>query len=173
MLTAEFYKIFYQNETLFVRQEGDGQPVTQPADTLAATVQPTAEALPPALAYPYQILVLVDNPGKENLDASEGVLLYKILKSVGYDSEDTDILNVGYLREEELQRVLLTKKAHYVISFGVPMKKLGLDLLLTPYAPVKKDGICFVLADPLSVVEADVNIKKRLWNALKVMFPVV
>lgn len=174
MVNAEFYKILYQNETLFSsREEEVNTQSVEPAIEIPAVKQETPVIQPEVISKSCKILVLVDNPKKEELDASEGVFLYKVLKSVGYDSEDTDILNVGYVQGQELQEALLTRKAHYVISFGVPYRKISLDLLLSPYEPTTIDGICFLLVDPLSVVEADVNIKKRLWGALKVMFAVV
>lgn len=176
MLNTAFYKIFYQNETLYTSSGDEHVPIPKEGNNVGEV--PTSAEMQVSdagavVAYPYKILVLVDNPQSKDLDASEGVLLYKILKSVGYDSDDTDILNVGWVRGEELQNELLVRKAHYIISFGVPLKKLFIDLLLNPYEPTRKGNIGFLLADPLSVVEADVNIKKRLWGALKVMFPVV
>lgn len=177
MLNSAFYKILYQNEMLFAYAD-DARSLTGPSESEAIEhaapifntgMEVAAEVAP----YPYKILVLVDNPRQKDLDASEGVLLYKILKAVGYDSEDTDILNVGWLESQALQNELQNRTAHYLISFGVPLNKLFMDLLLNPYEPTVVDKIKFLLADPLSVVDADVDVKKRLWAALKLMFPVV
>jgi len=175
MLNSAFYKIFFQNETLFAHAD-DARSLTSPSasedvEQAAPVLNTGIEAAAEVTPYPYKILVLVDNPRQKDLDASEGVLLYKILKAVGYDSEDTDILNVGWLEGQALQNELQSRAAHYLISFGVPLKKLFMDLLLNPYEPTAIGKINFLLADPLSVVEADVDVKKRLWAALKVMFP--
>jgi phosphoribosyl-AMP cyclohydrolase len=173
MSQTEFYKLFYSNETLYsvaeetIIRESQALPTLVEESVIGEVVKQEEEES----AYPYKIVVLVDNPHQEELDASEGVLLYKILKAVGYDSEDTDIVNVGYLSQEALQEVMRKKTAHYVISFGVPFRKVLLDLLVPPYEPMNVQGVSFLLADPLSVVEADVSIKKRLWGVLRAMFP--
>lgn len=172
-LSAEFYKLFYENDLLYTAKEE--QPLVQvikPKSALDEKDEESIPSLPTNAPYPYKIVVLVDQPKQPELLPSEGVLLYKILKAVGYDSEDTDIVNVGFLSKEAVEQVMQGKTAHYVISFGVPFRKVMIDLMVPPYEAVQSHGVSFLLADPLSVVEADVAIKKRLWNALRTMFPV-
>ena len=55
-------------------------------------------------------------------------------------------------------------------TFGVPLIKLQLDMLLIPYTPKLVEGIWFLLTDPLVVIEADRDLKRKLWQALQKMF---
>ena len=56
------------------------------------------------------------------------------------------------------------------ISFGVGLGKLNWDVLLNIYQIKKVAAIDYLLSDELRIVEADLNLKRRLWVALKQMF---
>ncbi|WP_051349934.1 hypothetical protein [Dyadobacter alkalitolerans] len=131
-----------------------------------------APALPhaefPALLH--SILILMDAPKQKEMAASEALFLDNILKAVGHSMEKADILNYSFLKGPDARRVLSEKKTNFFISFGVPLIKLHLDLLLMPYTPKLVDGVWFLLTDPLHVIEADRNLKKKLWQALQKMF---
>lgn len=101
---------------------------------------------------------------------SEALFLDNILKAVGHSLETSDVLNFSFMPGQDAQTVLSGKKTNFFISFGVPLIKLNLDLLLVPYTPKSIEGIWFLLVDPLAVIEADRNLKKKLWQALQKMF---
>ncbi len=107
-----------------------------------------------------------------NLLPSDALLLENILKATGHSITETDILNFSTLSSSDARAVLATKSTNYFITFGVPLIKLQLDLLLPPYTPKYVEGIWFLLADPLSVIDANKELKKRLWLALQQMFKV-
>ncbi len=135
----------------------------------------TPEIVRPAIQFPvlqHSILVLMDEKKQADLLPSDALLLENILKATGHSITETDILNLSTLPSSDARAVLATKSTNYFITFGVPLIKLQLDLLLPPYTPKYIEGIWFLLADPLSVIDADKALKKRLWQALKKMFEV-
>lgn len=142
----------------------------------APAVQPPAPDISQAAvqfpALQHSILVLVDEQKQNDLSPSDALLLENILKATGHSITETDILNFSTLSSSDARAVLVTKSTNYFITFGVPLIKLQLDLLLPPYTPKYIEGIWFLLADPLSVIDADKTLKKRLWLALQKMFEV-
>lgn len=127
----------------------------------------------PVVAFPalkHKVLVLTDEPKQQEMLMSEALFLDNILKAVGHSLETSDILNFSFMPGQDARAVLSGKKTNFFISFGVPLIKLSLDLLLVPYTPKNVGGIWFLLADPLVVIEADRNLKKKLWQALQKMF---
>lgn len=128
-----------------------------------------------AVAFPalkHKVLVLVDEPTQPDLLPSEYILLSNILKAVGHSIDEADIVNLSYVPATDARSVFADKLTNHFITFGVPLIKLQLDLLLPPYTPRQVEGIWFLLADPLVVIEADRNLKKQLWLALQKMFAV-
>lgn len=192
--SAAFYQTFYQNDTLFQRNdhtekvsaaiEKPAAPIAQPQVTKTPVTQsipataPTEVAKPKPVPQPQQlfpplnhkILILTDDGKNKELAGPEALLLDNILKAVGHASEKTDILNFSFLPGADARQVLSEKRINHFITFGVPLIKLHLDLLLVPYAPKQVEGIWFLLADPLVVIESDKALKKKLWIALQKMF---
>lgn len=152
--------------------------VSQPAlpQTPAVTSPPVnAPAPAPAAAFPalkHKVLVLTDEPKQQEMLMSEALFLDNILKAVGHSLETSDVLNFSFMPGQDARTVLAGKKTNFFISFGVPLIKLNLDLLLVPYTPKNLQGIWFLLVDPLVVIEADRNLKKKLWQALQKMFEI-
>lgn len=197
MSSAALFQILYQNETLFQLQEDmivhveekEAVPETIPAKIEAPVPAPVREIIPqpvvkvniepakpvtPVVQFPalnHKVLILIDEPKQKGMLVSEALFLDNILKAVGQSSENSDILNFSFLAGPDARNVLAEKRINYFITFGVPLIKLRLDLLLPPYTPKQVEGIWFLLTDPLTVIEADVVLKKKLWTALKQMFP--
>ncbi|MBO9616605.1 MAG: hypothetical protein J7619_28220 [Dyadobacter sp.] len=152
-------------------------PTNAPAlpQTPAVTAPPPVNvpAPAPATAFPalkHKVLVLTDEPKQREMLMSEALFLDNILKAVGHSLETSDVVNFSFMPGQDARTVLSGKKTNFFISFGVPLIKLHLDLLLVPYTPKNLEGIWFLLVDPLVVIEADRNLKKKLWQALQKMF---
>ncbi|PSL25572.1 hypothetical protein [Dyadobacter jiangsuensis] len=150
-------------------------PITAPAlpQTPAITPPPAVNAAIPAAAFPalkHKVLVLTDEPKQKDMLMSEALFLDNILKAVGHSLETSDVVNFSFMPGQDARTVLSGKKTNFFISFGVPLIKLHLDLLLVPYTPKNLEGIWFLLVDPLVVIESDRNLKKKLWQALQKMF---
>jgi hypothetical protein len=193
MSNAALFQILYQNETLFHLKDSSASILTEHVEKLIekapiepAVVKPVATPvvqkpiLPTTPAVPvitsefpplqHKILILIDEPKQESMLPSEAAFLNNILKAVGHSTDHSDVLNFSFLPGTDARKVFKDKKTNFFITFGVPLIKLNLDLLLAPYMPKNIDGVWFLLADPLVVIEADRNLKKKLWQALQKMF---
>nr|WP_295930818.1 hypothetical protein [uncultured Dyadobacter sp.] len=198
--SVALFRILYQNETLFQLEDRAPVEIAvappaireEPPVPVASSVQAPASALPstPAIRIPasapvaapappvtppfpalkHKVLVLIDEPKQQEMIMSEALFLDNILKAVGHSIETSDTLNFSFLPGQDARTVLSGRKTNFFISFGVPLIKLHLDLLLAPYTPKAIEGIWFLLVDPLVVIEADRNLKKKLWQALQQMF---
>ena len=185
-----FYQILYQNDTLFRVKEAvaanqtSALPPIQKEQVLKDFIEPVpalevsesrpiVKQIPVVQPFPtpeHQVLILTDNPLTDTLMGSERELLSKILKAVQQDLDHTDVYNFSFLPGYDANHVLSNKRTNYFITFGIPLLKLKLDVLLVPYMPKQVDGIWFLHADPLAHIEKDIEAKKKLWNALKQMF---
>lgn len=135
-----------------------------------AVAEPAAALPPPRpgqLQLSHRVLLLVDGPTGEEL-----ALLEQILQAVGYTRDNTDLLDVATLRGQPLKAGLLEKSVHHFISFGVPLKRIGLQIFLMPYQPRAVENIQFMLSHPLAELQADKAKKKALWQGLRAMFGV-
>ncbi len=110
-------------------------------------------------------LILVNKPSAENME-----LLDKILKSVHLVLEDVELLDLAKLKGENIKEILLQKHVKQIITFGVPLTKLNLQILLTPYQIREADGVRFLYADTFAELATDVARKKMLWGCLKALF---
>ena len=150
------------------------QTVQIPVTNISKEVEQPIKPVIPQTQFPalnHKVLILIDEPKQRDMLVSEALFLDNVLKAVGHSSENSDILNFSFLSGPDARSVLSEKRINYFITFGVPLIKLHLDLLLPPYTPKQVEGIWFLLTDPLPVIEADRDLKKKLWTALKQMFP--
>ena len=112
------------------------------------------------------MLILVD----EEMRPSDLLFLEKILKAVQIDIDGVDLLNVHGTSNVNFNELLTGKYIHHFFTFGVPFSRINLDILMDRYQPVRFDGITFLMADSLPAIEADVVLKKKLWEAFKKVF---
>ncbi|GAB3934639.1 hypothetical protein [Larkinella terrae] len=149
--------------------------VAEPTPPVAAVVEPTAPLVPtPVNALPEpapmaekpKVLILID----EELTPGELIFLENILKAIHLNLNEIDILNLAGSGLVDFHAVLENKVLHHFISFGVPFKTIHLNLQMDRYDPIRIFGITFLLADPLSAIEADAKLKRKLWAVLKKVF---
>ncbi|WP_338877013.1 hypothetical protein WBJ53_15260 [Spirosoma sp. SC4-14] len=114
----------------------------------------------------HKVLILAD----EELDPSNLLFLEKILKAINLNIDGVDLLNLHGAGDLDFAALVETKKIHHFITFGVPFKRIHLDIAMDRYHPIRFFGITFLMADSLPTIEADLNLKKRLWGALQRVF---
>ncbi len=157
-------------------------PTPQPEPAVLITApellpQPLPRPTTPSLLPPVQqqsrlpqlnhkVLLLAD----EDLDPSNLLFLEKILKAVNLNINGVDLLNLRGVRDVDFAELLRGKYVNHFITFGVPFERINLDIMMDRYAPVRFEGITFLMADSLPTIEADQNLKKRLWGALQRVF---
>lgn len=129
--------------------------------------RPSAPKPPqPVAQLNHKVLILAD----EELDPSDLLFLEKILKAVNLNINGVELLNLHGVAHIDFAELLRGKHIHHFITFGVPFKRLNLDIMMDRYSPVRFEGITFLMADSLPTIEADQNLKRSLWNSLKRVF---
>ncbi|KAA9349169.1 hypothetical protein [Larkinella humicola] len=147
--------------------------LVEPEMPLVASIEPESAPVPiiespvplPAAPKP-KVLLLFD----EELTPGELIFLENILKAIHLSLSDIDILNLAGSGLVDFHAVLENKTLHHFISFGVPFKTIHLNIQMDRYQPIRIFGITFLLADPLSAIEADSKLKRKLWEVLKKVF---
>ncbi|WP_018620874.1 hypothetical protein [Spirosoma luteum] len=114
----------------------------------------------------HKVLLLAD----EALDPSNLLFLEKILKAVNLNINGVDLLNLHGVSDVDFPELLRGKYINHFVTFGVPFERIHLDIMMDRYAPVRFEGITFLMADSLPTIEADQALKKRLWGALQRIF---
>ncbi|WP_128544656.1 hypothetical protein [Larkinella soli] len=137
-------------------------------EPVSVTPEPAA---PPTVKTPptepkQKVLILID----EELQPSEQIFLDKVLKAIHLSLEEVDLMNLAGSGLMDFHAVFENKSIHHFISFGVPFKTVHLDIHLNRYEPLRLFGITFLLADPLSALEADQKLKRKLWLVLQKLF---
>lgn len=135
--------------------------------------RPTTPSVLPPLQQPsrlpqlnHKVLLLAD----EELDPSNLLFLEKILKSVNLNVNGVDLLNLQGTRNMDFGELVKGKYINHFITFGVPFERINLDIMMDRYAPARFEGITFLMVDSLPTIEADQNLKRRLWTALQRVF---
>ncbi|PWJ57548.1 hypothetical protein CLV98_10618 [Dyadobacter jejuensis] len=187
--SINLYHILYENDTLFRLEDGSTSykvdpkassapqlpKAEEPKPKAATAAQPTPVAPAMVADHPFPtlkhpLLVLTDSSLQEAIPQEEATLLNNILKAVGHSMTQADVINYSYLQSKDANGALAAKKVQYLLSFGVPLIRLQVDLVLVPYTPKFVDGVWFLLAEPLATIANDVEKKKALWEALKRIF---
>jgi hypothetical protein len=101
----------------------------------------------------HKVLLLAD----EELDPSNLLFLEKILKAVNLNINGVDLLNLHGVQGVDFAELLQGKYINHFITFGVPFERINLDIMMDRYAPVRFEGITFLMADSLPTIEADQN----------------
>lgn len=125
-----------------------------------------SEDIPKPALIKHKVLLLAD----EDLSPSDLLFLERILKAVNLDIAGVDLLNVYGVSDVDFAAVLRHKHINHFITFGVPFQRINLDIMMDRYHPIRFDGITFLMADSLPVIEANQALKKLLWNSLKRVF---
>jgi hypothetical protein len=139
------------------------EPLPKPASRPAPIPSDQRPVLP---ALNHKVLLLAD----EELDPSNLLFLEKILKAINLNIDGVDLLNLNGAYDLDFAALVQNKKIHHFITFGVPFNRIQLDIAMDRYQPIRFFGITFLMADSLPTIEADQNLKKRLWGALQRMF---
>ncbi|WP_020606721.1 hypothetical protein [Spirosoma spitsbergense] len=143
------------------------EPLPQPPSRpVMPSVLPPVQQQPRLPQLNHKVLLLAD----EELDPSNLLFLEKILKAVNLNINGVDLLNLHGVSDVDFPELLRGKYINHFITFGVPFERIQLDIMMDRYAPVRFEGITFLMADSLPTIEADQALKKRLWGALQRIF---
>jgi DNA polymerase III psi subunit len=151
-------------------------PVSQAPITAQAVTPPKPQPAPPAPEekpdplHKTKVMILFFNDRSANLRRNEEALLQKILASVQLKMEEVDLLNLHNIRRMDYMQFMQEKTLNKLISFGISLTELNLQIHLLKYQIEKIEGIDMLLADSLNFLEHDLDAKKQLWKCLREMF---
>lgn len=112
-----------------------------------------------------KVIILVTS-----LNPTDVELLGKILGAVKLDLQSVDIIELDKNQAVNLSQIFIQKSVNQLITFGIDLSKVNLDIKLMPYQILEKQGIKFIYSDSLSNIQNDIPKKKALWGSLKEMF---
>ncbi len=99
-------------------------------------------------------------------------LLSKILRAIGFDIDtDVHVLTLGSDESFSLFSSDRLSNYGYVISMGLPMKRLGLSLDL-PVGIQRLEQVKVVMGPNLDRITGDEKVKRAFWTILKTEFAV-
>ena len=116
-----------------------------------------------------RLVVIYNNIKTVYLNPEEEALLAKILGAVKLRLEDVDLVNVNNHRDTLIE-ILRDKMANQIISFGIELRDLDIQVPLEAYRVQRVEGIDILLADSLFELQLNTDKKKMLWQALQGMF---
>lgn len=112
-----------------------------------------------------KVIILVNSLNSVDIE-----LLGKILGAVKLDLSSVDIIELVESQDIDLSQIFVQNSVKQVITFGVNLSELSLNVSLNPYQILEKEGIKFIYSDSLSDIQNDIPKKKALWGSLKGMF---
>ena len=115
---------------------------------------------------PKQKVVILVN----QLNPTDSELLGKILGAVKLDLQLVDVIELDKNKEVNLSQILIQKSVNQLVTFGINLSNVSLDVKLTPYQILQNQGIKFIYSDSLTSIQNNIPKKKALWVALKEMF---
>jgi DNA polymerase III psi subunit len=105
-----------------------------------------------------------------SLNSADSELLGKILGAVKLDLQSVDIVELDKIKDVNLSQIFTQKSVNQLVTFGINLSKVNLDIKLNPYQVLENQGIKFIYSDSLTDIQNDVPKKKALWGSLKAMF---
>jgi DNA polymerase III psi subunit len=162
------YQQLFATEELYVIPEQIQAP-DSPATMVAVTPEATVSINPP-LEIPmftpkHRVIILVNN-----ITMEDEILLAKILTAVKLNLEDVELLKLDALKNVNIRAALSQSLISQLITFGIPLSKIKLEIPLVPYQIREIKNIRFLYSDELHELKEDVTKKKALWKALQEMF---
>ena len=82
----------------------------------------------------------------------------------------SDIIELAKNKDVDLSQIFIQNSVNQLITFGIDLSELKLNISLSPYQILEKQAIKFIYSDSLSDIQNDIPKKKQLWGSLKAMF---
>ena len=103
------------------------------------------------------------------ISGDEEKLLSGILKAVNLSLSNVTLIRMDPLNIE-IPDELQIKNGGIVISFGITTIKSNLLNIESKYTPTTVEGYTVLIADSLSVLNQNLEYKKKLWAVLQKLF---
>ncbi len=141
--------------------------VESPVSSPQTTPTPLSVSSQTTVYYqPKQKVIILLN----SLNPTDSDLLGKILGAVKLDLSSVDVVEIDKTKDINLSQIFTQNSVSQLITFGINLLKVNLDVKLIPYQILEKQGVKFIYSDSLSDIQHDIPKKKALWGSLKGMF---
>jgi hypothetical protein len=120
--------------------------------------------------FQQKILILIDVENQRFLSEPNLQFLTGILNACKLTLSDIAVVNINHLSIKSFQHISSFLNPEKIIIFGIALPILEMPLEFPQYQLQKYAGRQFLAAPQLSELELQVEEKKKLWNALKLMF---
>jgi DNA polymerase III psi subunit len=167
MFQLDYHKIMYiENNKTALQQLFTGENIYLLKDEFVVVGEDIPKEKPVQYYQPKQKVIII----LTSLNPVDSELLGKILGAVKLDLQSVDIIELAHNKEVNLSQIFIQKSVNQVVIFGINLSKVSLDIKLTPYQILEKQGIKFIYSDSLTDIQNDIPKKKALWGSLKGMF---
>jgi DNA polymerase III psi subunit len=151
--------------------------IPSPLPPIEVRPVPVAPALPKVTAPEpppprrrSKVMVLYNEQTTPYLQPKHETLLKNILKAIGLTLEDIELVNLNNIKRVDYVEILKEKTLNQLISFGIDLRELEINIPLTAYRVQKIEEINMLLADSFHELELNTDKKRMLWTCLKAMF---
>lgn len=114
-----------------------------------------------------KILVAFDTNGKLKKDDKD--LLHNLMKACHLTMDDIALVNISE-QEESVSDIIQRLHIRKAIFFGLPALSINLPLGNEEEIVIVHENCSFISTAPLGTLQNNVEKKKALWTALKLMF---
>lgn len=121
--------------------------------------------------YINKIMIIYDIT-QHSLPESQKKLLDNILKAIGLQTDDIQLLNWQHSSIQQFWQLKRSYQPKRIIGFGISPRTLGLIIHAYKYRQFTFDEVPFLFSDTLEQIESDVALKRKLWVALQQMFTI-
>ncbi|MDH5396918.1 MAG: hypothetical protein OEX02_02150 [Cyclobacteriaceae bacterium] len=113
------------------------------------------------------IVILVENAMAKDISPAQMAFLQKIVTAIQLTSNDVALANYSLPENRDILQM-----GSVLIGFGLSGLK-GYAGDLTLYQVLKENDRQFLFSDSIDTLEGNSNLKRKLWQALQVMFGLV
>ena len=117
-----------------------------------------------------QIVICVSYEGLAFIPDQQLEFLANILKACKLTLADVAIINLQQTGPLNYQQLQQETRYRYLLLFGKEASAISLPLNFPAYQVQAFNNCTYLSADPLEQIEADKELKTRLWTSLKKVF---
>lgn len=130
--------------------------------------EPTQEYLPPIQVKGNFTKGLLIVHEEENLSEEVMNMLVKMINAVGHSMNEVGMVSSSILENRSLEE-FEALNAHIILKFG-KIKHPVNSVPAIPYEVFTDQETQYLFADPLGQIAEDNTMKRKLWNALQILF---
>ncbi len=163
MNTIALKQLFAGEDIYLLKDEFSVSEKPSVTEQKVAEIKPKVEEIKPNYYQPKSKVVIL----LKSINPADSELLGKILIAIKLDFQSIDLIELDKTGEADLSQIVTQKSVNQLISFGIALPTVKLDIHLSPYQFTEKHGIKLIYSDSLTDLQNDIPKKKALWGALK------